>query len=98
MIITQFIYGICLGGFGGPMQIFMVDSVSDVGIRYSVMGVAYNLCQATYGGTAPMIGTALSLASILWVAVYVLTVAIVSGLLLHFRDKNNKKLGYLFVD
>ena len=50
--------------------IFMVNSINDVVVRYSVIGIAYNLCQAGFGGTAPLIGTALSLYNFVYVGVF----------------------------
>ena len=49
MISAQFLFALVLGGFGGPMQIFMVDAIDNVGVRYCVMGIAYNVNQAIFG-------------------------------------------------
>ena len=49
MISAQFLFAIVLGGFGGPMQIFMVDAIDNVTVRYCVVGIAYNVNQAIFG-------------------------------------------------
>ena len=96
-IFSQFILAVAIGGFGGPMQIMMIDSVDNVTVRYCVMGIAYNLNQAIFGGTAPAIATSLSLKSSIYVGLYLTCVVIMSGSLLLWRYKhpNQAAKGYL---
>lgn len=90
-----------IGIFGGPMQIFMVygGSIdSDIGARYSVMGIAYNMSQALFGGTAPIIGTALASTGsngLVYVAIYEVLLCIISGFILYIMEiqyKDNRKI------
>ena len=39
LIVVDFVTVIGLGLFGGPMQIFMVDAIEDVVLRYSAIGI-----------------------------------------------------------
>ena len=42
LIAADFVSGMALGLFGGPMQIFMVYAIEDVTVRMSAVGIAYN--------------------------------------------------------
>ena len=53
-IILQFCGAVFAGCTGGPSSIFMIDTIHDVSVRYSVIGIAYNVSQAIFGGTAPL--------------------------------------------
>ena len=90
LIIGELITSTGLGLFGGPMQFFMVYAIEDVTLRYSSIGIAYNLCQAMLGGTAPLIGTALSLLSFEYVGIYVAISSAVSVLALCIMRKYGK--------
>ena len=91
LIISDFISAIGLGLFGGPMQIFMVDSIQDVIVRYSAIGIAYNGCQAIFGGTAPLIGSALSLENFVYVGVYLTIFCGISTIILHVMSRYDSK-------
>merc|ERR1711971_1136663 len=107
LIVNDLITGVALGLFGGAMELFMVDSVSDVVTRYTVIGIAYNVCQALFGGTAPLIGSALSLFEFYYVGAYLSASALVSLLMLqyvsyhrkveHCKDKNDSVMKEIVV-
>ena len=87
LIINQFIMGIFLGCFAGPMQIFMVDCIDDVVVRYCVMGIGYNLCQALFGGTAPIFSTLLAQIHLTFVGVYIAILSLCALVLLWFKSR-----------
>ena len=91
LIIADFISAVALGLFGGPMQIFMVDNIQNVIVRYSAIGIAYNGCQAMFGGTAPLIGSALSLENFLYVGIYLSIFCGISTVILHFMSRYDSK-------
>jgi len=95
LVVSDFVTVIGLGLLGGPMQLFMVDSIEDVVLRYSAIGIAYNLCQAIFGGTAPLVGSALTMANLVYVGVYLSACSALSfGILwfLHRDARWNMKL------
>ena len=49
MIVAQIIFAIILGGFAGPMQIYMVESIDNVAVRYCAMGIGFNINLALFG-------------------------------------------------
>merc|ERR1712013_656390 len=75
MIFVQFVLGVGLGAFGGPMQLMMVDSIDDVAVRFCAMGTAYNLCQALFGGTAPIFAELMQKAHLTLVGLYLCALA-----------------------
>ena len=91
LIIAQFILGFGLGCFGGPMQVMMVDCLDDVVVRYCVMGAGYNLCQAIFGGTAPIFATLLAQAQLTYVGVYYAVIALIGFILLSIKSKESTK-------
>ena len=93
LILAGFITAVGGGLFGGPMQIFMVNGIEDVVVRYSAIGIAYNACQAIFGGTAPLLGSALSLKSFILVGVYLAIFCAISTVILYFMSKDDKDKG-----
>ena len=91
LIFSDIIFGFALGIFGGPMQIFMVDCIDDVVVRYSAIGIAYNVGQAVFGGTAPLIGSALSLANLYYVGVYLAIFCGISAVILQFMQRQKER-------
>eukprot|EP01084_Bolivina_argentea_P256307 431486_1 len=87
LIISDLITGIALGLFGGPMQIFMVNNIDDVCVRYTVIGIGYNICQAVFGGTAPLIGSALSLINFYYVGLYITVFSAISTVILYLMER-----------
>ncbi|ETO33090.1 major facilitator superfamily protein [Reticulomyxa filosa] len=79
MVVSEVIIGTGLAMFGGPMELFMVECVDNVGVRFSAMGIAYNACLALFGGTAPLIAEALAISNVIWVGVYLSLLAFISG-------------------
>lgn len=90
LIVADLLTGLGNGLFGGAMQIFMVYAIDDVVVRYSAIGIAYNLCQAIFGGTAPLIGTALSIMKLYYVGIYVAIFSAISAVILHFLQRKAK--------
>lgn len=87
MVILQFILGLILGSLAGPMQIFMVDCVDDIVVRYCVMGAGYNICQALFGGTAPIFSTLLAEINLGLVGVYLASLALLALILLWVKSR-----------
>merc|ERR1719206_351657 len=78
LVVVDVVTVVGLGLFGGPMQLFMVSAIEDVALRYTAIGIAYNVSQGMFGGTAPLVGSALSMVSIVYVGVYLSGFAVVS--------------------
>ena len=89
MVLTQLVLGVGLGCFGGPMQILMVDTIDDVVVRYCVMGTAYNLCQALFGGTAPIFAELLAKVHLALVGLYVGTLALLALVCLLLKSRTS---------
>ena len=87
MIITDVVSGMALGLFGGPMQVFMVYAIDDVTVRMSAVGIAYNACHAVFGGTAPLIGSSLSLVNFSFVGAYLALLCALSLIALRFMER-----------
>lgn len=90
-ILLQFVMGLLLGSFGGPMQILMVDCVDDIVVRYCVMGAGYNLCQALFGGTAPIFSTLFAQVSLGLVGMYIAILSLIALILLWHKSRQNSK-------
>eukprot|EP01084_Bolivina_argentea_P287461 493268_1 len=99
LIIAQFILGFGLGNYGGPMQVMMVDCVDDVVVRYCVMGIGYNLCQAIFGGTAPIFAALLSQTKIglIGVGIYFSIVAFVALIVLSVKVRQTEQKEILMI-
>lgn len=93
LIVTDFVSGMALGLFGGPMQVFMVYAIDDVAVRMSAVGIAYNACHAVFGGTAPLIGSSLSLANFSFVGAYLAILCALSLIALRFMEK--RQISYI---
>merc|ERR1712129_489024 len=87
MVLGQFVIGFVVACYGGPMQICMVDCIDDVVVRYCVMGAGYNLCQALFGGTAPLISTILVHIHMGLVGVYLAVLSLLAFVLLTWKSK-----------
>lgn len=57
-VIVQFLFGCSLASFGAGMPFFLVHAFA-VDVRVAAIGLAYNIAQALFGGTAPLLQTAL---------------------------------------
>ena len=57
-LVMQSIFAVFMAAIGGPMAAWFVESFPPM-VRYSGVGVGYNFSQAFFGGTAPLIATAL---------------------------------------
>ena len=56
MIIIAIIHGL----FSGPSSVWAIDQLGDASTRYSALGIGYNISLALFGGTAPLIATAVT--------------------------------------
>ena len=83
-IFVSFTFAVIFGFIGGPIQAFMVNAFPDVSIRYSAMGIAYNGAQALFGGTALEINAAGTDLFLMFPAVWLFIVSLLSGLVLYF--------------
>ena len=80
---VQTIWALCMAAIGGPMSAWFIEFFPPL-VRYCAVGIGYNISQAIFGGTAPLIATTLischccaeSLAPMVWVS----TVALISAL------------------
>mmetsp|Transcript_78486 Transcript_78486/g.96034 ORF Transcript_78486/g.96034 Transcript_78486/m.96034 type:complete len:170 (-) Transcript_78486:39-548(-) len=90
LMICQLIFGISFGLYAGPLQIFMIDSIDDVLLRYTVIAFSYNLCQVIFGGTAPLIGQALSNKfNVIAVGIYIVIFNLWSLILVYIKKRQN---------
>lgn len=65
--------------FWAPLAVWMVETFKDPRCRVSAMGIGYNVAQCCFGGTAPLISTALVHYGGIWlVAYYNIALAVVS--------------------
>jgi MFS transporter, MHS family, proline/betaine transporter len=56
IVLTQVLFGIIISLFSGPGPAALVE-MFPTNVRYSALGVSYNLAVAAFGGTAPFIAT-----------------------------------------
>eukprot|EP01084_Bolivina_argentea_P085704 154914_1 len=88
-ILLEFLMGITVGFFNGAIQHFLYDSVKDVMCRYCVIGTAYNLSMALFGGTMPIISEWFNNDySIIYVGVYIAACNLLSFILLLFKSQS----------
>lgn len=85
-VIAQFVLAIGMAAFGAGMPVFMA-SLFPLHLRTSGIGIAYNLSQALFGGTTPIVCTALYLeGSAFFPAIWVVATAILAYLCLVLAD------------
>lgn len=72
----------------GPLQAWLVLSLTDVSTRYSALGLGYNLSAALLAGTTPLVATylAATAADAVGAGGYLSLAAAVSALALHLDD------------
>ena len=90
-IVTAVVSEIGLGLCAGSMLLVMVSTVGDVTIRMSALGIAYNLSLATFGGTAPTVGSCLSIKNLSFVGGYLSTVSALSFVTVYFMERRRKR-------
>jgi MHS family proline/betaine transporter-like MFS transporter len=56
IVVAQVIFGVIISLFSGPGPAALVE-MFPTNVRYSALGVSYNLAVAAFGGTAPFIAT-----------------------------------------
>lgn len=52
--------GLFYGLYSGPYSTWAVDQLGDASTRYTALGIGYNISLALFGGTAPLLATAVS--------------------------------------
>lgn len=79
IVIAQVLFGIVISLFSGPGPAALVE-MFPTNVRYSALGVSYNLAVALFGGTAPFIATYLISAtgSSLSPVIYVVVAAVIT--------------------
>merc|ERR1712060_231540 len=73
-ILFEGMNALTLGVFGAQVALWMVERVPNVSVRFSVLGAAYNLSLALFGGTAPAIMTWLQEYGAVFPAIYYMLV------------------------
>ncbi len=78
-LISQLIFAVLIGGALGPMAATLVE-LFPTRIRFSGIGVSYNIALAIFGGTAPLVSTWLvsRTGDIESPAYYLITMALIS--------------------
>jgi MHS family proline/betaine transporter-like MFS transporter len=56
IVVAQVVFGVIISLFSGPGPAALVE-MFPTNVRYSALGVSYNLAVAAFGGTAPLIAT-----------------------------------------
>lgn len=85
LVLLQLVLGSLQNVLAGTSQLFMHNIFDDVVVRYTVMGVSYNLALTVFGGTAPMIAEALVVGgSLLFVALYVFVLLAMALVIMFF--------------
>ena len=79
IVIAQVLFGIVISLFSGPGPAALVE-MFPTNVRYSALGVSYNLAVAIFGGTAPFIATYLisRTGSSLSPVIYVVVAAVIT--------------------
>mmetsp|Transcript_35817 Transcript_35817/g.31600 ORF Transcript_35817/g.31600 Transcript_35817/m.31600 type:complete len:506 (-) Transcript_35817:47-1564(-) len=57
---AMIVIGILHGLFSGPSSVWAIDQLGDASTRYTALGIGYNISLALFGGTAPLLATAIS--------------------------------------
>ncbi len=79
IVIAQVLFGVIISLFSGPGPAALVE-MFPTNVRYSALGISYNLAVATFGGTAPFIATYLisTTGSNLSPVIYVVVAAVIT--------------------
>ena len=56
IVVAQVLFGLIISLFSGPGPASLVE-MFPTNVRYSALGVSYNIAVAAFGGTAPFIAT-----------------------------------------
>lgn len=91
-IITAMLLALTVGAHGvftGPLQAWFVLSLRSVNSRYSALGLAYNTSAALFGGTVPLVATAISASDLGpgGVGAYLAAAALVSACTVTFSER-----------
>merc|ERR1711933_464382 len=59
-VVVMMAIAIFHGLFCGPSSVWAIDQLPDAATRYTALGIGYNISLALFGGTAPLLATAVS--------------------------------------
>ena len=81
----QLLFAVLLGLIQGPLPAFMVECFP-VKVRYTAIGLSYNITLAIFGGTAPLVSTWLiqTTGDLASPAIYLVVLAIISSTSMYF--------------
>jgi MHS family proline/betaine transporter-like MFS transporter len=84
-LVIQLLFAVLLGLIQGPLPAFMVECFP-VKVRYTAIGLSYNITLAIFGGTAPLVSTWLIQATgdLASPAIYLVVLAIISSIFMYF--------------
>ena len=86
--LLQFIFCFGLSLNGASQSTYYVHSINDGLLRYTVIGIAYNICQALFAGTAPLIAQILShYINIISVSIYILIINVIALIIMYIIPK-----------
>lgn len=86
----QLLFAVLMGLIQGPLPAFMVECFP-VKVRYTAIGLSYNITLAIFGGTAPLVSTWLIQAtgSLTSPAIYLVALAIISSTSMYFMKPSS---------
>ena len=89
----QLFFALLLGLIQGPLPAFMVECFP-VKVRYTAIGLSYNITLAIFGGTAPLISTWLIQATgdLASPAIYLVVLAVISTISMYFLKPLNERV------
>jgi MHS family proline/betaine transporter-like MFS transporter len=85
VLAIQLLFAVLMGLIQGPLPAFMVECFP-VKVRYTAIGLSYNITLAIFGGTAPLVSTWLIQATgnLTSPAIYLVALAIISSTSMYF--------------
>ena len=84
-LVIQLLFAVLLGLIQGPLPAFMVECFP-VKVRYTAIGLSYNITLAIFGGTAPLVSTWLiqTTGDLASPAIYLVALAVISTISMYF--------------
>ena len=92
-LVIQLLFAVLLGLIQGPLPAFMVECFP-VKVRYTAIGLSYNITLAIFGGTAPLVSTWLIQATgdLASPAIYLVVLAVISTISMYFLKPLNERV------
>jgi MHS family proline/betaine transporter-like MFS transporter len=86
----QLLFAVLMGLIQGPLPAFMVECFP-VKVRYTAIGLSYNITLAIFGGTAPLVSTWLIqvTGNLTSPAIYLVALAIISSTSMYFMKPSS---------